>query len=205
VYVLFDSLAQVNVVDAVERSSFNSTTFDWYVGHLARKRLGEVVISEPIFAGGCFWRIYFYPQGIVSQDFTSLYIESVDASKEDCPESFKAFLTVKIFIDPEIYSKPKAGKKSGGPANDDIGDSASQVGSEGGSENGSQVSARSGSAAGSRTSKAGSSLSKTSRLKSQASRYEIIVDRCVFVQISSFTLTHLPFQCCSLFNRGLKA
>jgi hypothetical protein len=131
-----------------------------------------VVISEPIFAGGCFWRVYFYPQGIVSQDFTSLYIESVEASKEDCPPTFKAFLTVKIFIDPEIVSKPKGAKKEAkGPANDDIGDSASQVGSEGGSEQGSQVSARSGSAAGSRSSKAGSALSKSSRLKSQASRY----------------------------------
>jgi hypothetical protein len=163
---------QVNVVDAVERSSFNTTTFDWYVGHLARKRLGEVVVSEPIFAGGCFWRIHFYPQGIVSQDFTSLYIESVEASKEDCAATFKAFLTVKIFIDPEIVTKPKASKKAAtGSANDDIGDSASQAGSEGGSEHGSQVSARSGSAAGSRASNSGSALSKSSRLKSKASRY----------------------------------
>jgi hypothetical protein len=162
----------VNVVDAVERKSFNTTTFDWYIGHLARKRLGEVVISEPIFAGGCFWRIYFYPQGIVSQDFTSLYIESIDASKEDCPETFKAFLTAKIFIDPEIVQKQKAVKKDSksavnvGPE----GDSASLAPSVGVSESGSHSSAHSASASGSRTSKAGSSLSKSSRLKSQASR-----------------------------------
>ncbi len=168
----FHAQCQVNVVDAVERKSSNTTTFDWYVGHLSRKRLGEVVVSEPIFAGGCFWRVHFYPQGIVSQDFTSLYIESVEASKEDCPLTFKAFLTVKIFIDPEIVQKSKATKKeSKSSSNDDLGDSASQVGSVGGSEQGSQASQRSGSAAGSRASRAGSSLSKSSRLKSQASRY----------------------------------
>jgi hypothetical protein len=128
-----------------------------------------VVISEPIFAGGCFWRIWFYPQGIVSQDCTSLYIESVDASKEDCPPSFKAFLTCKIYIDPEIVQKPKGAKKVAKEAasvDDDLGDSASQAGSAAGSEHGSQVSGRSGSAAGSRVSKGGSATSQASRIKS---------------------------------------
>ncbi len=193
------------MVDAVERSSFNSTTFDWYVGHLARKRLGDVVTSEPIFAGGCFWRIHFYPQGIVSQDFTSLYIESVDASKEDCPEAFKAFLTVKIYIDPEVLQKPKGAKKSTGPANEDIGDSASQVGSEGGSENGSQVSARSGSAAGSRASKAGSTLSKSSRLKSQASRFIFVFGSCPIRLIRCFYSAAASSTAASKHNSQLSA
>lgn len=185
------------MVDAVQRSNFNTTKFDWYVGHLSRKRLGEVVTSEPIFAGGCFWRIHFYPQGIVSQDVTSLYIESVEASKDDCPESFKAFLTAKIYIDPEIYQKPKAVKKRNSSYNDDIGDSASQVGSEGGSENGSQVSCRSGSSVGSRASKAGSVTSKSSRLKSQASRFGIAFvfarDICLIRSETRLSaLQHLP-------------
>jgi hypothetical protein len=171
----------VNVVDAGERSSANTTAFDWYIGHLARKRLGEVVISEPIFAGGCFWRIHFYPQGIVSQDFTSLYIESVESSKEDCPETFKAFLTVKIFIDPEIVGKPPKTdkkKKSGDGVGPD--DSASQAGSaaggsQSGSLSGSQTSKATGASVGSRVSKT-SHGSKASRGASQAGRYVFIVE-----------------------------
>jgi hypothetical protein len=164
----------VNVVDAVERSSVNTTTFDWYVGHLSKKRLGEVVVSEPIFAGGCFWRIHFYPQGIVSQEFTSLYIESVDASKEDCPETFKAFLTVKIFIDPEIVGKaPKAAKKEKSGDGTGPDDSASQAGGGGGgSESGSRTSKATAASGGTSASKTGSVHgSKASRSASQAGRY----------------------------------
>ena len=117
----------------------------------------------------------------MSQDFTSLYIESVESSKEDCPETFKAFLTVKIFIDPEIVGKPPKTdkkKKSGDGVGPD--DSASQAGSaaggsQSGSLSGSQTSKATGASVGSRVSKT-SHGSKASRGASQAGRYIFIVE-----------------------------